>query len=142
MGFSLSLSNPLDAGGCDVIQLLTNEDLDLGPGVGWVEDGAGFPIILSPTDPTYPLPITPHSGAFAGWMGGVDSATRALYQDVLVPAGTTELTVSGYRLIATEEISGVWDVWTASIRNEANVVLETLGSFSNADENPIWILFS
>ena len=140
LGLPLSFSMQLNAQGCDVKQLLTNADFDLGPGMGWVENGADFPLIES----SAALPVSPHSGEFAGWMGGVNSATHALYQDVLVPAGTTGLTISGYRLITTNELSSSfqYDVWTASIRNEASVVLETLGVLSNLDHNPGWVGFS
>ncbi len=133
-----------DAMGCTdvVVQLLSNENLDLGSGGGWVENGAGFPIVLSPSDPTYPLPVTPQSGNYAAWMGGVDSATRAMYQDVAIPAGATNLTVTGYRYIATEETSGTWDVWTATIRNTGGGVLETLGTLSNADALESWVTFN
>jgi len=133
-----------DASGCttQTIQLLSNENFDLGSGGGWVENGAGYPIVLSPSDPTYPLPITPQSGNYAAWMGGVDSATRAIYQDVVVPADATNLTLSGYIYIATGETSGVWDTWAATIRNTSGGVLETLASLSNADANDTWTAFS
>jgi hypothetical protein len=142
MGCSLALSNPAHAGICYEDQLLTNADFDLGPGGGWIESGAGIPIISSLADPTHPLPIPPHTGDYAGWMGLVHSATRAMYQDISIPAWTTALRIDGYRLIVTEELVGIWDVWTASIRTEHNDVLETLGSFDNEDQNRTWIPFS
>lgn len=139
-----AMVGPPDAMGCttQMVQLLSNENLDLGSGSGWIENGAGYPIILSPTDPTYPLPVTPQTGNYAGWMGGVDSATRSMYQDIAVPAGATGMSVTGYRYIATEETSGVWDVFTITIRNTSNSVLETLGSLSNANATDSWLNFT
>lgn len=133
-----------DASGCttQTIQLLSNANFDLGSGGGWVENGAGYPIVLSPSDPTYPLPVTPQSGNYAAWMGGVDSATRAIYQDVAVPADATNATLTGYLYIATAETSGVWDTWTATIRNTGGSVLQTLASLSNSDANDAWTSFS
>lgn len=126
---------------CEVLQLLSNADLDAGPGGGWVESGA-YPIVLSITDPVTPLPVTPQSGNYAAWMGGVDSATMALYQDVAVPPDSSAMRVTGYRYITTEEMSGDFDLWTATIRGTGDSVLETLGTFSNADAADAWIPFS
>lgn len=127
---------------CEVIELLSNADFDAGLGGGWVEIRAGYPIVLSPTDPTHPLPITPQSGNYAAWMGGVNNATRALYQDLTAPADSSAMSVTGYRYITTKETSGIWDQWTATIRDTSDTVLESLGTFSNADATAGWVLFS
>jgi len=135
---------PPDAMGCVdmVIQFLANANFDLGSGGGWIENGAGYPMVLAPTDPTYPLPVTPQTGNYAVWMGGLDSATRSIYQDVVIPAGATNVSVTGYRYIATEEIAGVYDTWTATLRNTGGGVIETLGSFTNADALEAWTVFA
>ena len=125
-----------------VVQLLTNSNLDSGPGGGWVESGAGYPIILSPSDPTYPLPVTPHTGNYAAWLGGLPSSIRALYQDVAIPAGATNISVSGYYLIATEEYLGVYDYLRITIRNTSNTQLALLATYDNEDDTlESWVSF-
>ncbi|HUH02166.1 MAG TPA: hypothetical protein VML75_09225 [Kofleriaceae bacterium] len=145
-----AMSGTPDAGGCTIttVQLLANPTFDLGA-VSWVENGAGYPIILSPSDPTYPLPVTPDTPNHAAWLGGVNSATRTLYQDVAIPAGATNLSVSGSRYIATEESFGVdYDKFTLSIRTTGGTVLETYlpnaakaFTWGNLDETTAWTAF-
>ena len=72
----------------------------------------------------------------------LDSTIRSLYQDVAVPLGATNLRLTGYINIATEETSGVWDTLTITIRNTSNSVLETLTTLSNADQNASWASFT
>jgi len=143
--------SPVDAapGGPDasctdvVMQLLANADFDSGA-VSWVESGAGYPIILATTDATYPLPVTPHSGTYGAWMGGLDSATRSIYQDVAIPANTRDLSLSGQRWIATEEITTTtqYDQWTVSLRNTGNTVLQAGPTFSNLDAVSNWTVWN
>ena len=136
------VSVPDAGGGCttQTVQLLLNSDFDSGA-VNWIESGAGYPIVLSTSDPTYPIPVTPHSGVYAAWLGGVDGATRHIRQDVAVPAGATNVEVVGMRWIATEETSLItdWDTYTVTIRNTGGTVLETVASLGNTDAADAWI---
>ncbi len=122
------------------VQYLSNSTFDSGA-VSWIESGAGFPIILSTTDGTYPLPVTPHTGTYAAWLGGIDGVTRSIRQDVAIPAGATNVELVGMRWIATEELSTLtdWDTYTVTVRSTAGTVLETVASLGNTDAADAWI---
>lgn len=89
-------------------ELLANPAFDLTPvGTGWTEQDI---------DPTYPVITSAPSGLpaqsapYVAWMGGItgddigaSSATDVLYADVTVPAGTTQLVLTGYYAVATSE---------------------------------------
>ena len=123
-----------------IVQYLTNNNFD-GGATAWVENGAGYPIILSTSDPMYPLPVTPDSGIYASWLGGLDNATRSIYQDVAIPVGATNVELVGVRWIASEETSTVtdWDTFTVTIRSTSNTVLETVSSLGNTDQVDLWV---
>jgi hypothetical protein len=131
-----------DATGCTstIVQYLNNSAFDSGP-TAWTESGAGYPIILSTNDPTYPLPVTPDSGTYAGWLGGIDDATRSVYQDVAIPAGATNVELVGVRWIASEETSTTtdWDTFTLTVRSTSNAVLETVDTLGNTDQVDAWV---
>jgi hypothetical protein len=109
---------PPDACVPQTTELLANPVFDLSPaGVNWQQ---------VPIDPTYP-PITSdgfaaHTAPYKAWMGGFDgqtegtsSVTDVVYQDVVVPAGTTALVLTGYYVVGTNEtdMTTVYD--TASV---------------------------
>lgn len=119
------------------VQLLGNPDFDLGPGGGW-EENAADPIVFD----SGTLPVTPHSGDYAAWLGGVNGATRTLYQDVSIPAGATNIRLSLYRRIATEELGGgVYDTFSLTLRNTSNAVLENVVDWNNGDTVGTWTVF-
>ena len=125
-----------DAGCTDTItQVLVNPAFDSGPGTGWVENGGGYDIILSTASTPDPFPFTPDTPAYAAWMGGADSSTQALYQDVTIPAGALDVRLSWKQVIGTQETTtlSVYDTMTVTLRNTGNTVLEPLASFSNLD---------
>lgn len=125
-----------DAGCTNTItQILVNAGFDSGPGTGWVENGGGYDIILSTTSTPDPFPFTPDTPAYAAWMGGADSSTQSLYQDVAIPANAIDARLSWKQVIGTQETTTVsaYDTMSVTLRNTGNTVLETLASFSNLD---------
>ena len=90
-----------------VTQLLANPALDLTPmGTNWQE---------TPIDPAFP-PITDQDGPaeqsapYKMWLGGfaagdlgMTTVTDVVYQDVTVPANTTQLVLSYYVIVGTQE---------------------------------------
>jgi hypothetical protein len=136
---------PIDAApGCTVqtVQLLTNGNFDAG-NINWITApfNAAFPMIDNLADSGY----APQSGGFGAWLNGYAAATGAtdrMYQDVAIPASTTALTLTGHRLIYTDELGGVYDTAALQVRNTSDAVLGTLASWSNADANGAWALFS
>jgi hypothetical protein len=123
------------------VNLLANAAFESGPGVGWIETSTGgYEIILQPTD----LPFAAHTAPYAAWLGGYTNGTDTLLQSVTVPAGATQLRLTGYRVIGTTEVAGggAWDYVYLRLRNSSGVVLETLGTYSNVDTIAAWTSFS
>jgi hypothetical protein len=72
---------------------IPNGDFEQGR-VAWTEySSQGYTLILSAND----LPIAPHGGNFAAWLGGEDSETSRLSQTVTVSAATPNLSYWQYR---------------------------------------------
>ena len=80
--------------------VLVNGDFEAGP-TGWTEySRLGWPLIL----PADSLPVTPHGGSWAVWLGGADDEIAYVEQSVAVPAGSPYLTYSHW--IASEDWCG------------------------------------
>ena len=117
-------------------ELLANPAFDLTPvGTGWQQ---------TPIDPTYP-PITSdgfnaQSPPYKDWMGGfagtdigAASATDQIYQDVTVPAGTTQLVLSGYYVVGTNENpnDAPYDTASVDLLQTNGTPIENVLSLSN-----------
>jgi hypothetical protein len=114
------------------VQLLTNAGFDSGV-APWTEVGA-YPIIGAP-----PVGVTAISAPNVAWMAGYDDAIDRVYQDVAIPATATAVTVTGFLRIDTQEAGGVYDLASLELRNTADGVLATLGSWDNNDAASIFI---
>lgn len=67
---------------------LVNGDFESGPDVGWVEYSTyGWALILETLD----LPVTPHSGNWAAWLGGDDNEIAHISQPITIPSGSPAL---------------------------------------------------
>ena len=134
-----AMPGPPDAGCVDVVaQLLANPSFDLGPGGGWQESSSEAVITTASS-----FPVAVQSGGYAAWLGGILSSTDALYQNVAIPAGATNMQITGYRWTDTEETgSTAYDHLRVTIRNPQNAILETLGAWSNLNTNTTWASFS
>ncbi len=95
-------------------QLMTNPVLDLNPsGMGWVQQNIDnlAPIITGDDG------VPEHSPPFKAWLGGLEgydygyySLSDVLYQDVTIPAGATELRLTGqWDMLTLETEVGVFD---------------------------------
>jgi len=92
---------------------IVNGDFESGP-VGWQEYSyKGWPLILYKDD----LPVTPHSGNWAAWLGGDDEETCYISQTVTIPAGNVTLTL--WEWIGSEDICNYDFAWVRI--NNANV---------------------
>ncbi|MDB4958445.1 MAG: alkaline serine exoprotease precursor [Myxococcales bacterium] len=124
----------LDACVPQVTELLMNPVLDLAPaGVGWAQ---------VPSDPTYP-PITsdgafaPHTAPYKMWLGGLiapagTNVTSFVYQDVTIPAGTTQLVMTGYHVVGTEETATTaFDTATVAVTQVNGTPIESVEALSN-----------
>jgi hypothetical protein len=127
-----------------VSELLTNPALDLAPmGTGWQQQ-----LI----DPMYPLitdqdGVPEHSAPYKAWLGGIPSpgigqtATDVMYQDVAVPAGTTQLTLTYYTQVITGEDpgdTGVYDTASVAITQTNGTPIVTVNSYSNRTPLTVW----
>jgi len=129
-------------------ELLINPVFDLTPvGTGWHE---------TPIDAAYPLigseGPAPHSAPYKAWMGGLsgsdisqNSATDLLYQDVMVPAGTTALVLTGYYTDGTTEdpaATVAYDTATVDLIQTNGSPIEHVLSLSNLTPQSSFTLFS
>jgi len=136
---------PPDAAACvpHTTQLLGNPAFDLTPvGTKWTEQpyDASLPIITA--DPG----LNPQSSPYRAWMGGlqgvdygVASITDFLYQDVVVPANTTQLVLTGYYAVATSESgSTVYDTGSVDLTDTSGTPIEPILSLTNATIATSW----
>lgn len=129
-----------------VVNLLSNPSFDSGPGGGWVESGT-YPIVQLEGDPNLPSYLSPiPSPTYGAWLGGYDSANDILYQDVVVPAGATNLQVQFTRWIETQDsLLTDWDYFYAELQTTGGSVLELYQpgpvgwTYSNVDEQRSWV---
>lgn len=106
--------------------LITNGDFENGP-MGWVEYSThGWSLIMNSDS----LPVTPHSGNWATWLGGDNDEVSYISQEVRVPAGQPYLTY--WHWIASEETGCNWDYGKVVV-NEAVVDEYGLCSSTNTD---------
>ncbi|MGE3548089.1 MAG: hypothetical protein AB7L28_29470 [Kofleriaceae bacterium] len=116
-------------------QVLTNPAFDLSPaGMGWTEQ---------PFDPTINIittagPAAP-SAPYKAWLGGYEAAsTDVMYQDFVMPNGTTMLTLSGsYAIGSTDSPTVVKD--TAAVeRLDGGTPFATIKTFDNTMSTGGW----
>jgi hypothetical protein len=120
-------------------ELLVNPAFDLSPvGTGWIE---------IPIDPAYPLVTSDgpeHSPPYAAWLGGFEAlfstVTDQLYQDVVVPPGTTQLVFTGYYLVGSDESTStnVYDTAQVALTQPNGTPIVTVISLSNLTVTSNW----
>jgi hypothetical protein len=141
----------IDAGPppCIVVtsQLLANPVFDLTPvGTGWQQ---------VPIDAQYP-PITSDGPAaqtapYKVWLGGFEaptfggSVTDVVYQDVAIPATTTELKIRGYYWVGTQETTttSTFDTGSLALIQTNGTPIESVLALSNLSAAGMtgWTLF-
>jgi len=138
---------PIDACVPVTTELLVNPVFDLNPaGTGWVQ---------VPIDPTYP-PITSdgfaaHTAPYKVWEGGITgedegtaSVTDQVYQDVAIPPGTTQLVLTGYYVVGTNETgSTIYDTGSLALLQTNGTPIESVLSLNNTtNTGSVWTSFS
>jgi hypothetical protein len=132
--------------GCKVTQLLANAAFDAMPaGTGWTQ---------TLIDPQAPLVtdedgVPERSAPYKAWLGGLTSALPGttvrdvLFQDFMVPAGTTQLTITGHYDVRTAEDAGTveYDKATVSLVKTDNTAITTMLSVSNLTPKTAWTWF-
>jgi hypothetical protein len=137
---------PTDACVPIVFEHLVNPVFDLTPqGTGWVDQrdprtnalpGGPFPII-SPN----PTGLTAQSPPNKAWLGGaagedvtpqVQTLTDQLFQDIAVPANATQIVVSGFFLVGTNEAPGTaFDFFSLDITQTNGTPIENVLAANN-----------
>jgi hypothetical protein len=125
-------------------QLLANPGLDATPaGMGWMQ---------TPINPSFPI-ITADDGTSAvveqsptmkAWMGGYAQATAndLLSQDVVIPANTTALSLTGFFWIKSSDSTFLpYDTMTFTVENGATVI-GTVLSEDNTTRHTAWQPFN
>jgi hypothetical protein len=128
---------PIDACVPITSELLANPAFDLTPmGTLWT---------AQPIDSAYPIitadnGIAAQSAPYKAWMGGwagtdksTTSLTDLLYQDVAVPAHTTQLVLTGYYAVATGETgTTVFDTGNLDLIQTNGTPIEAVLALTNA----------
>ena len=134
-----------DAYQCTVMtrQLLVNPVLDLTPrGTAWSEQAdSGLDII------TDEGAFLAQSAPYKAWLGGYTgtdvgqlSATDQLNQDVTIPAGTTQLVLTGYYTVGTQETTTTtaYDTGQLALVQTNGTPIEVVLSLSNLTPTSAW----
>lgn len=128
---------------CNDQQLLMNPVLDLNPsGMGWVQQNIDntAPIVTGDDG------IPEHTPPFKAWMGGleaydygVNSVTDVLYQDISVPANTTQLRITGQYDVRTAETATVaYDTAQIAFTQTNGTPLQVIKELSNLTATTAW----
>jgi hypothetical protein len=125
--------NQAGASGGTTSNLLANPDFESGTS-SWNESSSGRYAIV-----TNDARNAPHAGSYYAWLGGYDSGTDSVYQNVWIPANVQTAYVQFWYEIATSEtsLSTVYDTMTVDLYSVANgSKLVTLSTLSNLDATP------
>ncbi len=138
-GIDAPVTSPDAPTGCQTMtrNLLTNPAFDMTPiGTGWTQTpiNATYPIITA--DGTI-VQSTPNKA----WMGGLAQANAidSLYQDVMVPAGTTSLVLTGFYEIRSGELLNLpYDYVDVDLTTTTGTVLQSVLALDNSDKTTAW----
>lgn len=125
-------------------ELLANPALDLSPaGTGWQQ---------TLIDPAFPLitgdgTLAEHSAPFKAWLGGIEAesgtVTDVLFQDVVVPANTTQLVLTAYYEVRSGEDPAeiaVFDSAAIDVTQPNGTPIVTVRSLSNLTPTTTWTM--
>jgi hypothetical protein len=119
-----------------VLQRLVNPAFDAVPiGTGWTE------VRIDPTAALITNEGAVQSAPNSAWMGGFETGSDELRQDVIIPLGTTQLVLRGYYGVATDEIFGPFDFSELALTTPANVILESAILLDDTDAGGSWMSF-
>ena len=125
------------------IEKLTNPALDLEPkGTGWTEIPiAGLPDVITSEGTAV------HSAPYKAWLGGVvnenATVTDQVYQDITFPADTTQVVLTGFYVVSTQEFFNIpFDTFTIGLTETNGTPIETALNLSNVNAVGAWTAFS
>lgn len=127
-------------------QLLVNPVFDLSPvGTGWQQTviDPGFPLVTADDG------VVEHSAPYKAWLGGFEAATTTatdvLWQNVVVPAGTTQLVLTGYYEVRTDESATAitaYDTASIALTQTNGTPIQVVRAVSNLTPTTAWTAFS
>ena len=128
---------------CHDQQLLSNPVLDLNPsGMGWVQVNIdSYAPVVTGDDG-----VSEHTAPYKAWMGGLEAydygtntVTDVLYQDVVVPANTTQLRFTGeYDVRTMETASFAYDTAQVALTQTNGTPLMVIKNLSNLTTTAQW----
>lgn len=122
-----------------IVDLLANGNFDSGAGVGWIETSSGgFGLVLAEGAEEFPdtLEVPADSGTFLAYLGGYNSASDELHQDLVLPADATGLRLRGVVRVDTAETSKLaFDNAFIEVQDDEGQLLEELARLSNLDDS-------
>ncbi|NVB82161.1 MAG: hypothetical protein HOV81_27515 [Kofleriaceae bacterium] len=127
-------------------QLLVNPVFDLDAnGTGWTQqliDPAG-PLITGDGIPEHSAPYEVWLGGLIGLDYGVQTVTDVIYQDVAIPAGTTQLVLTGQYAVGTDESGGlVYDTASVELIQTNGTPIESVIALNNTTTTANWVPLS
>jgi len=136
---------PPDACGTQVSQLLVNPAFDMSPrGTGWqqIEAVANSPLITDEDG------VAEHTAPAKAWLGGFEAqlgvVEDALWQEVAIPAHTTQLVLSGVYDVRTSEAASTvaYDTAELVITDLDGVPIQRVLALSNKTVKTAWTSFA
>jgi len=113
---------------------LTNGGFESGT-TPWVQSSTGGFQLIDTT--------RPHTGTHSAYLGGYNSGTDTIYQQVTVPSTATSATFSYWSYISTQEACcTAYDFQYVQVLNTSGTVLATLQTLSNANSGTTWKQYS
>jgi len=112
---------------------------DTPPGTMWVEAriDASIPLVTDASNG-----VAAHTPALRAWLGGFAQAapnTDSLFQDVTIPASTTQLVFKGFYEVRTQETQQLaFDAATVELLSTTNTQLQLLVSLDNRSATTAW----
>jgi hypothetical protein len=120
------------------VNLLANASFDDTPvGTGWIE----MPIVSTSPLITPDDGVVEHSAPYKVWMGGISNMPPnqdSLYQDVTVPASTTQLVFEGYYEVHTAETGAATDNAAIELLTTSNAPLQVIKTLDNTQSTTAW----
>ena len=138
---------PPDACVPSAFEKLTNPVFDLSPtGTGWVDvhDPQLYPIIGSEGPPPHSAPNKAWLGGASGQALGTATVVDSLHQDVVIPANTTTVTITGYYLVGTNETTTttIKDRFTLDVIQTNGTPIENVIALNNLTNAATFTAFS
>jgi hypothetical protein len=104
----------------------------------WVESSTGGYAVITLDDS---VPSTAHSGKTYAWLGGYESGTDTLYQDVTIPADALQAKLRFWILVnvdtTTYDVSDTMAVTVNDVNTGETII--TLATYTNVDVRGDWV---